>query len=566
MAASSALQWTEPVKRERYYLAGSLVVEHMPLTAPPLATAILLLPPMGSEDTRAYRPLRILADALAATGHAVLRLDWPGLGDSALDAYAADLVERQVAAASAAAESLRDRGFPRVAAIGVRAGGLIALAADGLDEIALWGTPSSGKAYLREQVVFHKMVARCFGELPADAPPLPDGAIEAGGFVYSAQTAGALNRLDAVSLAADRRFQRALVISQKGMEPPATLLQALTDAGTDVAVAKSEGLGMMLQDPYRAALAPDAETTIRGWLAHPGDRVQPRPAAGDPRLELPGGATERPWVLQGQAGEMSGIVCEPPGGAAPGAAWTIFLNAGGVRRSGPNRLWTQAARELAAQGRPSLRFDVRSIGDSDGATIPHDDFEEIYSEDSVQDALLAYDWVRAQRAGDIDVAGLCSGAFLGMQTAARRPVRRAVLFNGLVFVWNDDARASSMTSQIRGSLLDSRRWTRLLTGKIGAVALAKSIAAKTYLTLRDAVRRGPPRDEVNEIVRDVVGRGTRLHLVSSEGDPSIAYLKRHVPALGRPQLTVLPSVDHTIRPVWAHRRVVDLLTGSTPDP
>ena len=49
------------------------------------------------------------------------------------------------------------------------------------------------------------------------------------------------------------------------------------------------------------------------------------------------------------------------------------------------------------------------------------------------------------------------------------------LFNGLAFVWDDDARASSMTSQIGRSLLDARRWRRLLTGRIDARALARSI-------------------------------------------------------------------------------------------
>ena len=33
-----------------------------------------------------------------------------------------------------------------------------------------------------------------------------------------------------------------------------------------------------------------------------------------------------------------------------------------MRRCGPNRLWTRAARQLAAQGQPSLRLDVHDVG------------------------------------------------------------------------------------------------------------------------------------------------------------------------------------------------------------
>ncbi len=71
--------------------------------------------------------------------------------------------------------------------------------------------------------------------------------------------------------------------------------------------------------------------------------------------------------------------------------------------------------------------------------------------------------------------------------------------------------------------------------------------------------RRPPADEVEILFRTVAGRGTRVRLVSSAGDPSIPYLERHVEPEHRPPLTVLPGVDHTIRPVWAHDRVINLI-------
>jgi pimeloyl-ACP methyl ester carboxylesterase len=222
---------------------------------------------------------------------------------------------------------------------------------------------------------------------------------------------------------------------------------------------------------------------------------------------------------------------------------------------------------LATLGQPSLRFDVRDVGDSEGALQPHLDLDAMYSEGTVEDALRAYDWVQTQKPGKIQVIGLCLGAFLGMQLTARRPVSRAVLFNGLAFVWNEEARASSMTAHIRGSLLDGRRWRRLLTGKIDARALAEAILQKTRLNAKRGLLKlqgKPPPNPVAELIATVQARGTNLQLISSEGDPSITYLESNVPQEQRPTLTIFGGVDHTLRPVWSHARVVAFITSESP--
>lgn len=552
------------VRRSRYYLGEAFVVEHGPALGegPVSKTGVILMPPLGYEDTCAYRPLRVLADALASEGHVVMRLDWPSLGDSAFDAFQVDLVTMGRAVVAAAAQSLRTRGITRIAGIGVRGGGLIALAASGLDDLALLGVPATGKAFLREERAFHQTAARAFGEEPESARPLPDGAVEAGGFVYGPSTVESLLQLSAKALVAAGKLRRALVIYRDGLAAPADLLEAFERAGVEVSISAAPGLGAMLESSYHSELRPEIREAVRSWLSVDTGRVELTAHRMPIRLELEGGITERTVVLLGEVGDLSGILCEPPGGATPGMAWTLFLNAGGIRRSGPNRLWTRAARSLAAEGRPSLRFDVRDVGDSDGTNIPHPDLEAMYSESAIQDVLQVYDWARARGAGEIDVVGLCSGSFLGMQLAARRQIRRALLFNGLAFVWNDDARASGVTSHIGVSLFDRRRWRRLVTGRISPLGVARAIFSKALLTIAAAIARlrGRPRtDEVEELVRTVTGRGTHLHLVSSEGDPSLPYLERHVAPEYRPPSTTLPGVDHTIRPIWAHDRVVDLI-------
>lgn len=63
---------------------------------------------------------------------------------------------------------------------------------------------------------------------------------------------------------------------------------------------------------------------------------------------------------------LIGILCEPPqGAAAPGAPAVLLATVGTNHRVGPNRLWVELSRELAAAGIPALRFDLSGMGDSE---------------------------------------------------------------------------------------------------------------------------------------------------------------------------------------------------------
>lgn len=556
-----------PVIRSHGYLGEVFAVAHRARAGPAGDrvgdTGVLVMPPLGYEDTSAYRPLRTLADALAEAGFLVLRIDWPGLGDSGGADLDPDLHGRRCEAARSGAAALRQAGCRRVLGIGVRAGGLLAMAAGGFDDLVLWGVPESGKRYLREERLFQTFAARSFGGV-AGPPPL-EGSVEAGGFIHGPRVVDALQALQPTSLP-HTGLQRALLIGRDGAEPDGALARALRAAGAKVDELHGQGLGSLLENAYHAALAAPVRDAILAWAGPP---LQPH--AGQlrlsPWLELAEGqgVGERPWITEGGAGTLSGILCEPAGGARPGMAWTVFFNAGGMRRSGPNRLWTHAARALAAAGRPSLRFDVRDVGDSDGRTFEPGgdatDLEAMYAPSSVEDALQAVDWVRGQGAGSIDVTGLCSGAFLGAHVCVRRHVRRAVLFNALAFVWDEEARAWSITGQVRGSLFDARRWRRLLTGKIDPIGLGSAIASDARQRVRRLLARDAGIDPVAALLTEIQRRGTDLQLVSSVGDPSIPYLERHVSLGRRPPVTLLSGADHTIRPAWLHSRVIGLIVG-----
>jgi hypothetical protein len=524
--------------------------------------AVVMCPPLGYEETCSYRPLRVLADRIAEAGHVVLRQDWPGLGDSGLDDGHPELVQQWVRSAEAAASHLRRRGFQHVVGIGVRAGGLLALKADGLDDLVLWGLPASGKAFLREEKAFNMLAAQDYGAPSEEVPALPEGSIEAGGFFYSPTTVSALQSLAATQLAAEKPRGRVLLIPRDDGSLPQGLSEAFESANTGVSIASAQGLGALLKDAYQSELSPDIVAAILEWIPTATDCMTRVPMEGRYRLDVGQGCAESIWTGQGGAGELCGVICEPEGGIVPGAAWTLFLNTGGIRRAGPNRLWTRAARALAAAGRPSLRLDVRDLGDSDGVSQPHADLEELYSQASVADVLVAIDAMKARGAGSVDVVGICSGAFLGLQAAAQRDVRSALLINALAFIWDDDARTGGMSERLSGAVADARQWRRLLTGEIGLKRVMKAVGTKAKKTISGLFAGGGKApDSVEQLFRTVEKRGTAIHLVASQGDVSLGYLARHLDPMTPRKQTVVPGVDHTFRPLWVHARVVEMVLG-----
>ena len=111
----------------------------------------------------------------------------------------------------------------------------------------------------------------------------------------------------------------------------------------------------------------------------------------------------QPWTI-------NGIWCD--GGDQERAA-VLFLSAGLLRSHGPNRLYVECARHLAAQGISSLRFDLSGIGDSversGDASIEAKTFAEVQE---VFNALQAQKGIER-----FVLVGLCSGAYDSIEIA-----------------------------------------------------------------------------------------------------------------------------------------------------
>ncbi len=111
-------------------------------------------------------------------------------------------------------------------------------------------------------------------------------------------------------------------------------------------------------------------------------------------------------LLLGQRKSLVGIIAQDPSVGRADLPAIVILNAGIIHRVGPNRIFVQLARLLAAAGHLVLRFDLSGVGDSDPRSdgLPPLDA-------ALADIREALDSLQSTRQVDrVVLVGLCSGA------------------------------------------------------------------------------------------------------------------------------------------------------------
>jgi alpha-beta hydrolase superfamily lysophospholipase len=598
---------------------------------------VLICPPFGWAEVCSYRARREWAEHLAARGHPVLRIDLPGAGDSAGTPEEPQRLDAWSHAAGASAAWLGERAStstsaPTVAAIGIGLGGLViclaAAAGAPIEQAVLWGTPSRGKALVRELRAFSRMESAQVAVAPSDevelssmaankldADPSPSAAnapkagptptaanaVEAGGFALSEETAAALSALDLAELSfAAARPQRALLLGTDGIEADERLCIHLRTIGVEVTLAAGEGYGAMMSEPQEARPPADTIAHVAAWLAESPADGSPaarsltgvEPAEGltaieshELELTIDGARVrERAISVEQPFGRLFGILAEPldappaldappPLDAPPAALAAVLLNAGAIRRIGPNRMWVDIARRWAARGVPTLRLDVEGIGDADGDAARYSDVAELYIPELVDQALAALDALERDGVAERFVLmGLCSGAFWSFHAALQDTrVTAALMLNPQVLFW-DVAQVSQETlRELRKAFLRRSSWARALRGGSSlarAGVLLRELPTGISVLARRRLagqRLAAPSDEaLQDALRRLDRSGQRSLFVFSgeeplyeelDGDGGIERLERwpHV------ELVRIPGHDHTLRPPAARRGAYEAL-------
>lgn len=140
--------------------------------------AAVICPPIGEEGVRAFRPLKVLGDQLAASGVPTLRFDWYGTGDSSGDE--AGLSQSSMAdSLMYAHEEVGDMtGARKILWIGLRLGATVAgMAANlkprGLSGLILWDPVTDVQQYFDDQQQAHAQLI----EDSTGTKPMPGEAL-----------------------------------------------------------------------------------------------------------------------------------------------------------------------------------------------------------------------------------------------------------------------------------------------------------------------------------------------------------------------------------------------------
>jgi alpha-beta hydrolase superfamily lysophospholipase len=570
-----------------------------------LDTAALICPPFGWEDMCSYRARREWALRLAEDGYPTLRIDLPGSGDSGGSPREEGRVDAWTQAVVTAARWLRSRdGVQRVALIGIGLGGLLALnaaAADvTVDDLVLWSVPSRGRRLVREMRAFSQMessqldgaVVEGAEALGLAARPLgeEEGSLAVAGYLLTAETVRALERLDFADGSLQPTLGRALLLERDGRAVDEPLRSALERYGAEVAVAAGEGYArMMMAEPQDAVPATAVFDRVSVWLAAgagpslpSGTNTGTSEPVGERRtveLTLPDGSCvrESPLSLEHPFGDPFGIVTEPVGRPAAGLC-VVWLNAGPQRRTGPNRMWVELARRWAVLGVPSLRLDLAGIGDAGGDGSALVDARSFFVPDYVEQVKLALDALQARGWPErVLVGGLCAGGYWAFQVAMRdERVAGALMLNPGVLVYEDGFSYALHNTQVWRKAFEAATWRRLVRGELTPSAHVRTVrvllSGLPRRVARPLVRafqgrRGPVDLEVIDAAFDELNaKGGRAHMIFAgeehihedlERLGQLARLKRwpgisveHIPA---------PLDLHTMRPLWLQHTVHDLL-------
>jgi len=321
---------------------------------------------------------------------------------------------------------------------------------------------------------------------------------------------------------------------------------------------------------------PEATRQVQAWIDAARQAPALRDAAAPPRIDRLriGEIEEHPLAIPTGEGRLFGVLARPTSGpTSPLCA--VFLNAGAIRRVGPNRLWVTAARWAAAHGIPSLRLDLPGIGDADGDPYRLEKVANFYEPDRTPEVRVAVDHLAALGLGPRFAAiGLCAGGYYAFRAAEEdQRVSDAVLLNPGALVW-DNGLINRLSAHKLARVGSAQAWERLLRGGIQTAQVVQSVRAlpragvRAVRERRSALAGATPTTIALDRLRD---RNARVVLGFSGEEALESVLKAEGVLAGAGsrwpelRLTTLPGLDHELRPAGAQRAAVELITNALGD-
>ena len=463
---------------------------------------------------------------------------------------------------------------------GVRMGATLALVAASergdVDRLVLWNPCPSGRAYVRELRAF-RLFAEQTGELASRPRAEGDASDESGGFLFTEETLTSLKSLDATKLTT-RAAASVLVLGRDDVPDDDKLARALESHGASTTYRQLPGYAEMMVAPHKSIFPEAIFTSLLDSLDSPLAVPVPVPAlVSSPTAHPTGlvapGVREEPLRF-GPRHAFFGILTEPVDASLTrGKPLLVFSNTAGNYRIGPNRMYVEMGRKLAALGFRSVRMDVSGIGDS---VIWEDEaLNHPYADQPTDDLrVLMRHLEKLGRADRFGVAGLCSGAFVAYHAALADPaVTSVVLINPQTFTWEEGMSldVNPMTTRDASDYYKRRffakdAWMKLLRGGVNPLHAVEAVRARVVGVARSQLARAKGKlpgaaSRGSEVARafDALGeRGVDVLIVFASNDPGIDNLDEKVgasmPALAKRSSFTIATIegpDHSFTPLWS---------------
>ena len=528
---------------------------------------VLILPPFGFEYTHAHRTLLHLADRLALSGFATLRIDYLGAGDSSGDESSISAPDDWVQGAVIALRALAD-AFPDSAPsiVGLRLGALLAAAASAhidVTDIVGWAPVDTGRSAGREVRALHLMSAQ------EDDQP---GYVEAGGFRISDDGVHRLADLD-ISDIEPRILGSCLVVGPPDRPRSRLWADRMLELGVAYHDLEQPDFNAMMREPQDSEVPHETLGALVSWL---GRNLATRTRWNEDAylshvrcaalLDVPDWV-ERYVVIEAGDRCLVGVFSGPDNRDAV-ARLVLLPNSGSVHHVGPNRLHVELSRALARAGVATLRFNLRNLGDS-RAGLPADE-NHPYPDTAVKDVAACVAWACARQPDvSITIAGLCSGAHTAFHAAIDLPssaIDHVVSINPLTFRFVPgmsldtplSLQMASDAAYYRGAMFDRVRWRRLLSGGSDVPSIMKFLRQRIVVLTVDSMRVVRDRlglhvdTTLEENLKTIIANGCWVDLVFSSRDPGREIVQRDAGLFLRKlkhqrelSIKVIDKADHT---------------------
>ena len=245
----------------------------------------------------------------------------------------------------------------------------------------------------------------------------------------------------------------------------------------------------------------------------------------------------------GDNGGLVGTICLPPvSQPAIAKVGVVLFNAGVVHRIGPYRINVRLARWLAANGIPSIRFDLAGQGDS-ARSLGSRPFEK----QAVEDIRVAMDFLGSvAKIRRFALFGFCSGGVHSYATAkVDERVAGLLMYDTYIYrtLWSRINRYI-VKIRSRGLVVLTARWIGRLFGVFqSSPASADSPQPGLFVT--------PDKAEFAETLTRFRRRGMKIGMIYSGGFEQYNYRNQFADAFkefGIAEFVTsefLPEMDHT---------------------